>query len=72
MVFVAVSNPPPSPVGHEQSSPDYKTHEININLVDSTDHLPSTSKAAATMGLKQLISYDDDILDINCGKMDLF
>jgi len=69
--YSTVSNPPPSPVGQEQSSPEYKTHEININLVDSTD-LPSTSKAALTSGHKQLISYDDDILDVNCGEMDLF
>lgn len=67
-----VSNPPPSPVGQEQSSPEYRTHEININVVDNTD-LPSTSKAAtAAASLKQLISYDDDIIDVNCGEMDLF
>ncbi|XP_034107125.1 phosphorylated adapter RNA export protein [Drosophila albomicans] len=67
----SLSNPPPSPVGHEQNSPEYKTHEININLIDAD--LPSTSKAAAaTVGLKELVSYDDDILDINCGEMDLF
>ncbi|KAH8370899.1 hypothetical protein KR093_005510 [Drosophila rubida] len=66
-----LSNPPPSPVGQEQNSPEYKTHEININLIDNAD-LPSTSKAAATAGLKELISYDDDILDVNCGEMDLF
>ncbi|EDW02489.1 phosphorylated adapter RNA export protein [Drosophila grimshawi] len=67
-----LSNPPPSPVGQEQSSPEYKTHEININLVDSAD-LPSTSKAALTAaGLKELVSYDDDILDVNYGKMDFF
>ncbi|KAH8415934.1 hypothetical protein KR222_004324, partial [Zaprionus bogoriensis] len=68
----SLSNPPPSPVGQEQSSPEYKTHEININLVDGSDHLPSTSKAALSMGLKELVSYDDDILDVNCGEMDLF
>ncbi|KAM8712978.1 hypothetical protein ACLKA7_013321 [Drosophila subpalustris] len=67
----SLSNPPPSPVGHEQSSPEYKSHEININLIDSTD-LPSTSKAAMSAGLKEMISYDDDILDVNCGEMDLF
>ncbi|XP_030559991.1 phosphorylated adapter RNA export protein [Drosophila novamexicana] len=66
-----LSNPPPSPVGQEQSSPEYKTHEININVVDNAD-LPSTSKAASAAGLKELISYDDDILDVSCGKMDLF
>ncbi|EDW08162.1 phosphorylated adapter RNA export protein [Drosophila mojavensis] len=67
-----LSNPPPSPVGQEQSSPEYRTHEININVVDNTD-LPSTSKAAtAAASLKQLISYDDDIIDVNCGEMDLF
>lgn len=69
--FLIVSNPPPSPVGQEQSSPEYKTHEININVVDNAD-LPSTSKAASAAGLKELISYDDDILDVSCGKMDLF
>ncbi|KAH8297168.1 hypothetical protein KR044_005795 [Drosophila immigrans] len=67
----SLSNPPPSPVGQEQNSPEYKTHEININLIDNAD-LPSTSKAAATAGLKELVSYDDDILDVNCGEMDLF
>lgn len=72
-----VSNPPPSPVGagQEQDSPEYKTHEININLVDNSD-LPSTSKAAAAaqgaVALKELISYDDDFLDVNCGEMDFF
>ncbi|KAH8254570.1 hypothetical protein KR032_010946 [Drosophila birchii] len=74
-----LSNPPPSPVGagQEQDSPEYKTHEININLVDNSD-LPSTSKAAAAAaaqgaaGLKELISYDDDFLDVNCGEMDFF
>ncbi|KAH8314401.1 hypothetical protein KR059_005335 [Drosophila kikkawai] len=72
-----VSNPPPSPVGagQEQDSPEYKTHEININLVDNSD-LPSTSKAAAAaqgaVELKELISYDDDFLDVNCAEMDFF
>ncbi|KAH8284969.1 hypothetical protein KR054_003348 [Drosophila jambulina] len=72
-----VSNPPPSPVGagQEQDSPEYKTHEININLVDNSD-LPSTSKAAAAAQgaaeLKELVSYDDDFLDVNCGEMDFF
>ncbi|EDW36114.1 GL17621 [Drosophila persimilis] len=69
-----VSNPPPSPVGHEQESPEYKTHEININHVDNAE-LPSTSKAAAlasSVGLKELVSYDDDFLDVNCGEMDFF
>jgi len=34
-----VSNPPPSPVGagQEQDSPEYRTHEININVVDTTE-----------------------------------
>ncbi|XP_033252866.1 phosphorylated adapter RNA export protein-like isoform X2 [Drosophila miranda] len=69
-----VTNPPPSPVGHEQESPEYKTHEININHVDNAE-LPSTSKAAAlasSVGLKELVSYDDDFLDVNCGEMDFF
>ncbi|XP_020814590.1 phosphorylated adapter RNA export protein [Drosophila serrata] len=72
-----LSNPPPSPVGagQEQDSPEYKTHEININLVDNSD-LPSTSKAAAAVHgaveQKELISYDDDFLDVNCGEMDFF
>ncbi|ALC40541.1 Phax [Drosophila busckii] len=65
-----LSNPPPSPE-HEQGTPEYKTHEININLVENAD-VPSTSKAAAACGLKELISYDDDILDVNCGEMDFF
>ncbi|XP_022221640.1 phosphorylated adapter RNA export protein [Drosophila obscura] len=69
-----LSNPPPSPVGQEQESPEYKTHEININLVDNAE-LPSTSKAAAlaaSPALKELVSYDDDFLDVNCGEMDFF
>ncbi|KAH8353970.1 hypothetical protein KR067_006705 [Drosophila pandora] len=72
----SLSNPPPSPVGagQEQDSPGYKAHEININLVDSAD-LPSTSKAAAATqesGFPDLVSYDDDFLDVNCGDMDFF
>ncbi|XP_017015127.1 phosphorylated adapter RNA export protein [Drosophila takahashii] len=71
-----LSNPPPSPVGagQEQDSPEYRTHEININLVDTAE-LPSTSKAAAAAQgapLKELTSYDDDFLDVNCGDMDFF
>ncbi|KAH8402209.1 hypothetical protein KR009_010455 [Drosophila setifemur] len=76
-----VSNPPPSPVGagQEHDSPEYKTHGININLLDNAE-LPSTSKAAAAAsaavqgagGLKDLVSYDDDFLDVNCGDMDFF
>ncbi|KAI8038682.1 phosphorylated adapter RNA export protein [Drosophila gunungcola] len=73
-----LSNPPPSPVGagQEEDSPEYRTHEININLVESAE-LPSTSKAAAAAAaqgapLKGLISYDDDFLDVNCGDMDFF
>ncbi|XP_039502281.1 phosphorylated adapter RNA export protein [Drosophila santomea] len=71
-----LSNPPPSPVGagQEQDSPEYRTHEININLVDNAE-LPSTSKAAAAAQgapLKDLISYDDDFLSVNCGDMDFF
>ncbi|XP_037714242.1 phosphorylated adapter RNA export protein [Drosophila subpulchrella] len=73
-----LSNPPPSPVGagQEQDSPEYRTHDININVVDTTE-LPSTSKAAAAAAaqgapLKGLISYDDDFLDVNCGDMDFF
>lgn len=74
--FRIVSNPPPSPVGagQEQDSPGYKAHEININLVDNAD-LPSTSKAAAATqeaGFQNLVSYDDDFLDVNCGDMDFF
>ncbi|XP_030386444.1 phosphorylated adapter RNA export protein [Scaptodrosophila lebanonensis] len=66
-----LSNPPPSPVGQGQCSPEYKTHEITINHVDNSD-IPSTSKAASTAGLKDLVSYDDDFLDVNCGEMDFF
>ncbi|XP_002074815.3 phosphorylated adapter RNA export protein [Drosophila willistoni] len=67
-----LSNPPPSPVGLEQgSSPEYKTHGININLVDHTE-LPSTSKAATATKGQHLVSYDDDFLDVNCGEMDFF
>lgn len=77
-VYIAVSNPPPSPVGNEQS-PDYKAHAINHVSSDADNDAsqdkPSTSAsalAALTSPSKDLVSYEDDFLDVNCGEMDLF
>ncbi|XP_067630810.1 phosphorylated adapter RNA export protein [Eurosta solidaginis] len=74
-----LSNPPPSPVGNEQS-PDYKAHAINhvtsdVDTDAASPDKPSTSAsalAALTSPSKALVAYDDDLLDINCGEMDLF
>ncbi|XP_017475513.1 PREDICTED: phosphorylated adapter RNA export protein [Rhagoletis zephyria] len=71
-----LSNPPPSPVGNEQS-PDYKAHAINHVPsdadTDASPDKPSTSAsalAALTSPSKELVGYDDDFLDVNCGEMD--
>ncbi|CAD7013304.1 unnamed protein product [Ceratitis capitata] len=73
-----ISNPPPSPVGNEQS-PDYKTHAINHVPsdadTDTSPDKPSTSAsalAALASPPKDLVGYEDDFLDVNCGEMDLF
>ncbi|XP_055917339.1 phosphorylated adapter RNA export protein [Eupeodes corollae] len=64
-----LSNPPPSPVGHE-NSPDYKSHAINEVCGEPSPEKPSTSKDIPTD--PELLTYDDDFLDVNCGDMDFF
>ncbi|XP_053963909.1 phosphorylated adapter RNA export protein [Anastrepha ludens] len=73
-----LSNPPPSPVGNEQS-PDYKAHAINHVPSDADSDAipdkPSTSAsalAALTSPSKDLVGYDDDFIDVTGGEMDLF
>ncbi|XP_055838058.1 phosphorylated adapter RNA export protein [Episyrphus balteatus] len=64
-----LSNPPPSPVGQEHS-PEYKSHAINEVCGEPSPEKPSTSKDVPIE--PELLSYDDDFLDVNCGDMDFF
>ncbi|XP_013104903.2 phosphorylated adapter RNA export protein [Stomoxys calcitrans] len=65
-----LSNPPPSPEASEKS-PEYKSLPINLVSNDTVDltEKPSTSHAAVA---KELQTYEDDFLDVNCGDMDFF
>lgn len=71
-----LSNPPPSPVGHEQS-PEYKSHAINevcgepaILSPTPSSEKPSTSKQIPAQS--ESVSYEVDFLDIDCNDMDFF
>ncbi|KAI9577823.1 phosphorylated adapter RNA export protein [Glossina fuscipes] len=69
-----LSNPPPSPEAVQQS-PDYKSLAINhVSSEDDVTDKPSTSQHDHVIGTasKELLEYENDILDLNCGDMDLF
>lgn len=71
--FVAVSNPPPSPVTNsgQENSPDYSAHAINhVNHDSSPEKI--VARTLNDLDDESLSAYDDDVLDMNCDDMDLF
>ncbi|XP_055593790.1 phosphorylated adapter RNA export protein isoform X2 [Uranotaenia lowii] len=77
-----LSNPPPSPVGDEnrEGSPDFEPQNVHLNVTSpekpqASDKRPGSPAAASGFREKQppeLLSYDDDCLDMTCDDMDLF
>lgn len=70
-LYFVVSNPPPSPEAAEKS-PEYSSLPINLVNTDAVEEHEKPSTSHDTAVAKELQTYEDDFLDVNCGDMDFF